>query len=79
MQTKKALTKDVKFLVALFELTGESEGATFDRYEIGEKVGLTQKAVKAVTTLLLQANFIKKSEGDKVYLTQNGRTLVTEL
>lgn len=71
---QKARTKDEKFMWALYEATQENGDveAHFDRYEIGNRIGLHPRGVDTICTLLLQANFIKKGEGKDVYLTPHG-------
>ena len=53
--------------------------AEFSRYEIGAKIGIHPKGTDTICVLLLQSNFIKKGEGDKIYLTPNGEELVQRL
>lgn len=79
--THKAKTKDEKFLVALYEAAMRTQNidTPFDKYEIGQKVGLQPKGTNTICVLLLQANFIKKSDGDSVYITPNGEKLVLNL
>jgi len=74
----KAKTKDEKFLVALYNAAKETQelDTPFDKYAIGQKIGLHPKGVNTICVLLLQANFIKKSDGDTVYITPHGEKLV---
>lgn len=79
--SQKGHTKDEKFMLALYEMAleaGEIDTA-FNRYQIGEKIGLHPKAVDTICTLLLQANFIKKEGKEAVFLTDNGQHLVEKV
>lgn len=71
-------TKDEYFMIALYEMAKESGDfeTSFDRYVVGERGGVTPKAVNAIAKLLVQANFIKKSSETDVFLTAHGRKLV---
>lgn len=75
------LTKDEKFLIAIYELA-EQTGDIFndvDRYAVGKTVGINPKGVDTICKLLLQANFIKKRGPAEIYLTQHGCNLIQQL
>lgn len=77
----KAKTPDERFLICLFE-TADALGDSFqpvNKYDVGQKVGLHPRGVNAICQLLLRSNFIKKEEGDNIYLTPHGRSLVERL
>jgi len=69
------VTKDEKFLLALYEALRESGAGAADRFQVGESIGLQNRAVKAICRLLVQANFIKREEGEMVSLTDHGKAL----
>lgn len=71
-------TKDEYFMIALYEMAKESGDleTPFDRYAVGDRGGVTPKAVNAIAKLLIQANFIKKSSETDIYLTPHGCKLV---
>lgn len=74
-------TKDELFVITLFheaDKMGDSH-TPISRYEIGEACGLTSKSVDAICKLLVQANFIKKSNEGDVYLTDHGLSLAKQL
>ncbi len=79
--TKKGTTKDELFLLKLFELTSKPEDPkiAIDRFEIGRAIGQNDKGANVIARDLAQANFIKKGEGDSVYLTDHGLWLVNSL
>ena len=60
-------TKDEYFMIALYEMAMEAGDfeTPFDRYAVGERGGVTPKAVNAIAKLLIQANFIKKSSENR--------------
>ena len=70
------ITKDELFLIKLYELSKEEE---VDRYEVGRKMGQNDRSVDNIVKLLAQTNFIKKGDGDSIYLTDLGRQLVEDL
>ena len=79
--TQKSRTKDEFFLVKLHELAVRS-GDLFkeiDRYEIGKEIGQNDKGVDTIVNLLAQANFIKKTEGATLHLTEQGYRLAEAL
>lgn len=51
----------------------------FNKYEVGDKSNVHPKAVNAICRLLIQANFIKKSGEDEIYLTPHGLKLAEQL
>ncbi len=78
---KKATTKDELFLVKLYELAssqGDAQGA-IDRYVIGRAIGQNDRGANTIARDLAAANFIKKGDGDAVYLTEHGLKLVRVL
>ncbi len=77
----KAVTQDEKLMIMLYELSlkaGDLE-TKFNRYDLGQKVGLHDRGINAICKLLMQANFIKKSGETDIYLTKNGVDLAIEL
>jgi Mn-dependent DtxR family transcriptional regulator len=79
--TKKATTKDELYLLKLYEIAsgrGDSQEAV-DRLEVGRAMGLNDKGANVIARNLAQTNFIKKAEGDSVYLTDHGLRLVHSL
>ncbi len=78
---KKATTKDELFLVKLYELAssqGDTQGE-IDRYVVGRAIGQNDRGTYTITRDLAAANFIKKGDGDAVYLTEHGLKLVRVL
>lgn len=78
---KKALTKDEIYLLKLCSMaqaTGDPY-AEIDRYAVGKAVGYNDKSVDSLTRMLLQANFLKKGEGNSLYFTDHGLSLVKML
>ena len=74
-------TKDEIYIMCLYEeaeKSGDLE-AVFDRYFIGTCAHMNPKGVNATCKLLVQANFIKKSGEDGIYITPNGIRLVESL
>lgn len=74
-------TKDVRFIVALYDLAKETGDIyqPINKYEVGKSVGIKERAVNAITKLLVQANFIKKVDEELVSLAQHGEELVKRL
>ncbi|CDZ80661.1 hypothetical protein BN1013_01179 [Candidatus Rubidus massiliensis] len=81
MAKKKSHTQDEKFVLSLFEEVKflEEKDVPFDRYIIGRKAGISEKAVDAICKLLVQANFIKKASQNEIYLTPHGEKLANRL
>ena len=78
---KKSLTRDEAFLVKLRELA-EVKGDKFQeigRYVVGQAIGQNNRSVDNIVRMLAQTNFIKKGEGDTIYLTNNGCFLISSL
>lgn len=74
-------TKDENYIICLYEeaqKTGDLE-INLDRYLVGQVAHINPKGVDTICKLLIQANFIKKSEENEIYLTQNGINLVKQL
>ena len=74
-------TKDEKLVISLYESALEAGDihAHFSRYNIGKKIGMNPKGIDTICVLLLQANFIKKGEGEHIFLTKNGEELAHRL
>lgn len=79
--SQKATTKDELFLLKLYELATQrgNPQTAIDRFTIGRAIGQNDKGANVIARDLAQANFIKKGEGDAVYLTDHGLRLVHSL
>lgn len=77
---KSSLTRDELYLVTLYRAALKKGDAftPIDRYEVGQGMGQNDKSVNNIVQLLVQTNFIKKSE-NTVYLTPHGLSLVERL
>lgn len=77
----KATTKDELLMLKLYELASQKGDPHYpiDRYILGKAIGQNDKGVDTIVKHLMQANFLKKGEGDCVYLTPHGCNLVLEL
>ncbi|MEC7838784.1 MAG: hypothetical protein VX777_01945 [Chlamydiota bacterium] len=79
--TKRSLTKDERFLVALYEMA-ERDGDVFtpiNRYTVAKSIGLQERATKTICRTLLQTNFIKKSGDTDIVLTPRGKSFVQDI
>ncbi len=79
--SQKGYTKDELYLLKFYSMALEQGDlcAEIDRYAVGRAVGYNDKSVDALTRMLLQANFLKKGEGDALYFTNHGLSLVDDL
>ncbi len=78
---RKATTKDELFLLKLYEMASQKGDAheEIDRYAIGRAIGQNDKGVDTIVKHLAQANFVKKGDGDALYLTPHGLRLVEQI
>lgn len=78
---QKAKTKDEQFMIKLHELAmAQGDFAQeIDRFRVGRAIGQNDRGVNAIVVLLAKANFVKKGEGDAVYLTELGVQLVQSI
>ena len=74
-------TKDEQYVLWLYRTAQEAGDIerSFNRYEIGRKAGLHDRAVDAICKLLIQANFIRKAGEEDVRLTPHGEKLAIQL
>lgn len=73
-----AKTKEEKFLIAVYEaalLHGDPHGEV-NCYTVGQSIGLHPRGIETICHQLSRANFIKKSDDDLVYVTENGLALI---
>ena len=75
---KKATTKDELFLLKLHELATTQGGVQeeIDRFAVGRAIGQNDRGANIIARDLAAANFIKKGDGEAVYLTAHGLNLV---
>jgi hypothetical protein len=78
---QKSITKDELYLLKLFYLAEKmgDVSAEVDRYTVGKAIGQNDKSVDNIVRMLAQTNFIKKGEGNAVFLTPQGQRYVTTL
>ena len=79
--TQKAMTKDEIFVLKLYELAMQS-GTPYEQVdclEVAKAIGQNTKGARVIARDLAQANFIKKAEGNRVYLTDHGLKLVSQI
>jgi hypothetical protein len=81
MVNKKSLTKDEMYLVKLKEIALSLGDVCHevDRYVVGRGIGQNSRSVDNIVRMLAQANFVKKGEGESIYLTPNGLALIESL
>lgn len=74
-------TKDERYILSAYETARQAGDLTtlLNKYEIGNCIGLNNKAVDNICRLLAQANFIKVVDHSEFRLTQNGEELVKHL
>ncbi len=77
---RRATTKDELFLIKLHQLALlEGDDCTpIDRFVIGRAIGQNDKGICTIVDLCAKANFIKKGEGNHVYLTAHGLKFVQD-
>ncbi len=77
----KGFTKDELYLLKFYAMALEKGDpyVEIDRYAVGRAVGYNDKAVDNLVRLLLQANFLKKGDGQSLYLTDHGLRLIENL
>ncbi|MBA3958072.1 MAG: hypothetical protein H0X51_06740 [Parachlamydiaceae bacterium] len=77
----KARTKDEMFIICAYETAtkGGDIHMTLDRYEIGNRCGISPKGVNAICNLLMRCNFIMLKEETGMYLTKHGEKLALRL
>jgi hypothetical protein len=78
---RRSTTKDELFLLKLYEMASKlgSPEEEVDRFAVGRAIGQNDKGISAIVNLLAQANFVKKGEGEAIYLTPHGLKLVASL
>ena len=81
MKNQKSTTKDELFLLKLHQIADTTGDPTneVDRYVIGKAIGQNDKGINTIVKHLAQANFIIKGEGNVLYLTPHGISLVEAL
>lgn len=74
-------TKDERFVISLYELARQANDleASFNRYDVGQRVNLQERGVDAICKLLVQSNFIKKDGEEGIFLMPRGITLAERL
>ncbi len=74
-------TVEERYLLKLFEKAEQGGDPTqeIDRYALGKDLGFNPRRVDTVVRLLTQSNFIKKGEGDAIYLIGGGLALIAHL
>lgn len=79
--SQKATTKDELFLLKLHQIAMTLGGPqeAVDRYAIGRAIGQNDRGVDTIARLLAQANFVKKGDEPKIYLTEQGLRLIEQL
>jgi hypothetical protein len=75
------MTRDEVFLLKLYEMALErgDPSEEIDRYAVGKAVGQNERGANNIARHLAQANFVKKGEGDALFLTPHGLKLVAQL
>jgi len=75
------MTKEENYLIKLYQLslTLGSPWEEVDRYAVGQAIGQNNRSVDNIVTILAKTNFIKKGEGNAIYLTEQGKSLIDAL
>ena len=79
--SQKGTTKDQLFLIKLHEMALKQGGFSeeVESLVVGRAIGLNDRAINTIARDLAQANFIKKGEGQSIFLTEHGLKLVLQL
>lgn len=79
--TQKATTKDELLLLKLYEMAVKAGNPyeEIDRHALGQAIGQNDRGTNTIIRHLAQANFVKKGEGDCIYLTDHGIALINQL
>lgn len=79
--SQRPLTKDERFLLTIYERAMQQGDlhTPFNRYEIGQSIGMQKKANDTICRDLMQCNFLKKVDADAVSLTSHGESLVLRI
>lgn len=74
MKTDMSNETHSKFLLKLYEKTGDNEIGYFDRYEIGEQIGLLDKVqTDHLVENLVKDGFVKNdAQSSKITITEEG-------
>jgi Mn-dependent DtxR family transcriptional regulator len=72
------VTKDELYLLKLLELASEGK-ENVDCYQVGKLIGQKEHTTRVIVRDLAQANFIRKGEGDEIYLTTHGHNVATQI
>ncbi len=78
--SQKRRTPDEKFLIKLYETAMES-GDPFQETDfrgVAKALGQKETAIKNIIKHLAQANFVKKIDDTRIYLTRHGCDFVLE-
>ena len=75
---RSSLTRDEVYLMKLAELMKDSF-EEIDAYVVGRAIGQNSRSVDNMIRMLAQTNFLRKGEGNMIYLTQHGLDLVESL
>ncbi len=71
---QKSLTKDERYLIALYEehLKSDEEELAIDRHSVGDKAKLSAKGVNSTVHQLIRGNFVRKKGEVNIILTTTG-------
>lgn len=70
--SQKKTSKEERFLQLLAELAKGDPEAEIDRYVIGRAMGENTRSTDHSVQMLTKNNFIKKTDDNKVHITQQG-------
>jgi hypothetical protein len=78
---QKGLTKDELYLIKLYQMASLLGDAfqEIDCYAVGQAAGYNHRSVDNIVRMLARTNFIKKGEGESIFLTPHGERLVHHL
>jgi hypothetical protein len=78
---QKGSTKDELYLIKLYQMASLLGDAfqEIDCYAVGKAAGYNDRSVDNIVRMLARTNFIKKGEGDSIFLTRHGEALVQRL
>ena len=65
-----------KLLLKLYEKTVNDGVEAIDRYQVGKEVGLVDVQTDNIVKILISQGYIKKINGNKIHLSQDGRKRV---
>ncbi len=73
------MTRDERFLIQVYKMTHAVKVKDISPEKVGASLAYSERLIKNILRGLMQANFLRRTHGENIQLTEQGLELIKSL